>query len=225
VPAKFWIAISVEFVVFAALLFGAAGTVRWLAAWVLLVLFFGAAILLSALIERHDPDLLAERLKSPMQKGQPLWDKIFLILITVLWFAWLALMGFDAVRFHWSAMPVWFQGIGVVGIAVSFWMTYVVLRENTFTAAVVRIQKERGQRVVSSGPYALVRHPLYASVLIMIPSIALLLGSWYGVAFSAILLFGILFRTVMEDRELQRGLEGYKEYAAKVPYRLVPHVW
>jgi protein-S-isoprenylcysteine O-methyltransferase Ste14 len=225
VPAKFWIAISAELIVFAALLFGAAGTVRWLAAWILLILFFGAAILLSALIERHDPELLAERLKSPMQKGQPLWDKIFLGVMTLLWFAWLALMGLDAVRFRWSAVPVWIQGIGAAGIVVSFWMTYVVLRENTFTAAVVRIQKERGQRVISTGPYALVRHPLYASVLIMIPSIALLLGSWYGVAFSAILLFAILFRTVMEDRELQRGLTGYKEYAAKVPYRLVPHVW
>ena len=96
---------------------------------------------------------------------------------------------------------------------------------NPFLAAVVRIQTERGQRVISTGPYATVRHPLYAAVLIYLPANALLLGSWYGLAVSFVLSIGIVFRTAMEDRELQRGLEGYAEYAARVRYRLIPLVW
>ena len=79
--------------------------------------------------------------------------------------------------------------------------------------------------MVSTGPYAIVRHPLYASVLIMLPAIALLLGSWYGLAACVVLDAAIAFRTFMEDNELRRGLEGYIEYATKVPYRLVPHIW
>ena len=100
-----------------------------------------------------------------------------------------------------------------------------VFRENTFLAAVVKIQTERGHRVISTGPYATVRHPLYAAVLIYLPANALLLGSWYGLAASFVLSGGIVFRTAMEDRELQRGLEGYAEYAARVRYRLIPFVW
>jgi protein-S-isoprenylcysteine O-methyltransferase Ste14 len=100
-----------------------------------------------------------------------------------------------------------------------------VSRENTFLAAVVRIQTERGHRVISTGPYATVRHPLYAAMLIYFPANALLLGSWYGLAASFVLSGCLVLRTVMEDRELLRGLEGYPDYAARVRYRLIPFVW
>jgi protein-S-isoprenylcysteine O-methyltransferase Ste14 len=110
-------------------------------------------------------------------------------------------------------------------MALPFWMIARVFRENTFLAAVVRIQTERGHRVISTGPYATVRHPLYAAMLIYLPANALLLGSWYGLAASFVLSGGIVFRTAMEDRELRRGLGGYTEYAARVRYRLIPFVW
>jgi protein-S-isoprenylcysteine O-methyltransferase Ste14 len=214
-----------EVLFFAALLFGAAGTVRWPAAWAYLILFFTGAFWITLLLARRDPALLAERLKSPWQKGQPFWDKFFILPMTIAWCAWLVLMGLDAVRFRWSVMPVWLQCAGAAMIVLSFWMIGRVFRENPFLTAVVRIQTERGHRVVSTGPYATVRHPLYASMLIYLPSTALMLGSWKGLAASVVFLGGIVFRTAMEDRELQRGLAGYPEYAARVRYRLIPLIW
>jgi protein-S-isoprenylcysteine O-methyltransferase Ste14 len=222
---KVWLTLAVESVIFSALLFGAAGTLLWPAGWAYLVLFLVGASWITLLLARHDPALLAERMKSPVQKGQPLWDRVFLLAMMVVWCGWLALMGLDAVRFRWSVMPVWMQCAGAASMVLSFWMIARVFRENPFLVAVVKIQTERGHRVISTGPYATVRHPLYAAALIYLPANALMLGSWYGLAASVFLSGGIAFRTAMEDRELQRGLAGYTEYAARVRYRLIPFVW
>jgi protein-S-isoprenylcysteine O-methyltransferase Ste14 len=222
---KVCIILVAEVLFFSALLFGAAGTVRWPAAWAYLILFVAGAFWITLLLARRDPALLAERLKSPWQKGQPFWDKIFIVPMMVAWCAWLVLMGLDAVRFRWSVMPVWLQCTGAAMIVLSFWMIASVFRENPFLTAVVRIQTERGHTLVSTGPYAIVRHPLYASMLIYLPATALLLGSWAGLAASVVFLGALVFRTAMEDRELQRGLAGYPEYAARVRYRLIPFIW
>ncbi|MGO4575398.1 isoprenylcysteine carboxylmethyltransferase family protein [Cupriavidus sp. 2TAF22] len=222
---KVGFAFVAEALVFAALLFGAAGTLAWPAAWAYLALFFGGGIWVTWRLARHDPALLAERMKPPLQRGQPLWDRIFMLVLIVAWCGWLVLMGLDAARFRWSAMPLWLHGLGAVLLALSLAAIDRVFRENTFLAPVVRIQHERGHRVVSSGPYAVVRHPLYAAVLVFLPANALLLGSWWGVAGALLLAGGIVFRTAMEDRELLRGLDGYAAYAARVRYRLVPFVW
>jgi protein-S-isoprenylcysteine O-methyltransferase Ste14 len=223
--AKVCLTFAVEALIISALLFGAAGTILWPAGWADLILLFGGGLWITIALLRHDPALLAERLKSPLQKNQPSWDKIFLLTMMVAWCGWLVLVGLDAVRFRWSVMPVWLQCAGGGLTVLSFWMMGRVFRENTFLAAVVKIQTERGHRVISTGPYAVVRHPLYAAALILLPASALLLGSWYGLAASFVFSGGLVFRTAMEDRELQRGLEGYTEYAARVRYRLIPLVW
>jgi len=222
---KVCVILGSEVLFFSVLLFSAAGTLRWPAAWAYLILFITGAFWLTLWLARRDPALLAERLKSPVQKGQPFWDKFFILLMTVVWCGWLVLMGLDAVRFRWSVMPVWLQCVGAAMIVLSFWMIGRVFRENPFLAAVVRIQTERGHTVVSTGPYAIVRHPLYASLLIYLPATALVLGSWAGLAGSAVFLGAFVFRTAMEDRELQRSLAGYPEYAAHVHYRLIPFIW
>jgi protein-S-isoprenylcysteine O-methyltransferase Ste14 len=222
---KVSLALAVEVLIFSALLFGGAGTIRWPAAWVYLILFFAVGVWFTVWLLRHDPALLAERMKLPFQKGQPLWDKIFILPLILAWCGWLLLMGLDAVRFRWSVMPIWLQCAGGALMLLSFWMMARVFRVNTFLAAAVRIQTERGHKVISTGPYALVRHPLYASMLIYLSSNALLLGSWYGLAASFVLSAALVFRTVMEDRVLRRGLEGYTEYAARVRYRLIPFIW
>jgi protein-S-isoprenylcysteine O-methyltransferase Ste14 len=224
-PVKVWIALGVEFLVFALLLFVAAGTIMWPAGWAFLILFFGGAIAITLVLARLDPALLAERMKPPFQPGQPLWDKIFLSAMILLWLGWLILMGLDAVRFRWSVMPKWLQLIGPVGISLSFWICYRTFRENTFLAPVVRIQKERGHKVISTGPYSIVRHPLYSAVLVMLPSTALMLGSWYGVAASFLINAAIVFRTWMEDGKLKQELDGYADYAVRVRYRLLPFIW
>jgi protein-S-isoprenylcysteine O-methyltransferase Ste14 len=225
VKSKVALAIIAEAVVFGLLLFGSAGTLDWGAGWAWMLLMFGGGGAVTVLLARRDPALLAERMRAPMQPDQPVWDKIFIVVMGVLWSAWLVLMGLDAVRLHWSAMPLWLASVGSALVAVSFWLVARVFLENTFLAPVVKIQTARGHRVISSGPYAVVRHPLYAAAGIMIPASALVLGSWWGLAYSALLIGGLVWRTLMEERELIAHLDGYAAYAQRVRYRLVPYVW
>jgi protein-S-isoprenylcysteine O-methyltransferase Ste14 len=222
---KVWIALGLEALVFAALLFGSAGTLSWPPAWAFLGVFFVAAFLITRMLARHNPALLRERMSWPVRRAQLPWDRIVMIVFMVLFPGWLALMGLDAVRFDWSDMPDWLQIIGGIGVAAAMSSVYRVFEENTFLAPIVRIQKERGHTVISTGPYAVVRHPLYAAVLILFVSTALLLGSWYGLAGVLVLGIGLVFRTAMEDRELRLKLEGYVDYSRRVPYRLFPGVW
>jgi len=208
-----------------ALLFVTAGTLHWPVAWIFLLIFFSAATGTTLMLIRHDPALLEERMKPLVQEGQPLWDRIIMPVFVVVFCVWLALMGLDAVRFGWSSMPLWLEILGQAGVALAMWICYQAFLVNTFLAPVVKIQSERGHQVVSSGPYAIVRHPLYAGALLLFPSTAFALGSWYGLAMACVLIAGLVARTVLEDRELHRHLDGYAAYARKVRYRLVPFVW
>jgi protein-S-isoprenylcysteine O-methyltransferase Ste14 len=222
---KVWIALAIEAVLFAGLLFGSAGTLSWPPAWAFLGVFFVAAFLITRMLARHDPALLQERMSWPIRRAQLPWDQFVMIVFMVLFPSWLALMGLDAVRFDWSDMPDWLQVIGGVGVAAAMSFVYRVFEENTFLAPIVRLQMERGHKVISTGPYAVVRHPMYAAALILFISTALLLGSWYGLGAVSILGICLVFRTAMEDRELRLKLEGYLDYTRRVPYRLIPGVW
>ncbi len=210
---------------FAVLLFGSSGTLAWPAAWAFLILFFGPLLLITRALARDDPALLDERMKPLIQKGQPLWDKIFMASFFVLFAGWLILMGLDAERFRWSAMPAGLQWLGAAGNLVSMWIWSRTHHANPFLANVVKIQTERGHRVVTKGPYGFVRHPFYAAILLFLPSAALMLGSWFGVAATILLAGALILRTALEDRELHRRLDGYADYAQRVRYRLVPCVW
>jgi protein-S-isoprenylcysteine O-methyltransferase Ste14 len=214
-----------EFAVFAALLFVSAGTLLWPAGWAFLALFFGFALAIILWLARKEPELLAERMSSPMQSGQPLWDKVFVVAVMVLFVAWLILMPLDAVRFGWSEVPGWLQILGALGVVLSFYTMFLTFRENAYLALVVKVQEERGQSVVSTGPYRYVRHPMYASTLLFFPGSALLLGSWWGLMFCTVLLGLLVWRSPLEEGMLENGLAGYEEYARKVRYRLIPRVW
>jgi protein-S-isoprenylcysteine O-methyltransferase Ste14 len=214
-----------EFAVFAALLFVCAGTLLWPAGWAFLALFFGFALAIVLWLARKEPELLAERMSSPMQSGQPLWDKVFVVAVMVLFVAWLILMPLDAVRFGYSEVPGWLQILGALGVVLSFYIMFLTFRENAYLAMVVKVQQERGQSVVSTGPYRYVRHPMYASTLLFFPGSALLLGSWWGLMFCTVLLGLLVWRIPLEERMLENGLDGYDEYERNVRYRLIPHVW
>ena len=214
-----------EFAVFAALLFVCAGTLLWPAGWAFMALFFGFALAIVLWLARKEPELLAERMSSPMQSGQPLWDKVFVVAVMVLFVAWLILMPLDAVRFGWSEVPEWLQIFGALGMVLSFYIMFLTFRENAYLAMVVKVQQERGQSVVSTGPYRYVRHPMYASTLLFFPGSALLLGSWWGLMFCTVLLGLLVWRIPLEERMLENGLDGYNEYERDVRYRLIPHVW
>jgi protein-S-isoprenylcysteine O-methyltransferase Ste14 len=214
-----------EFAVFAALLFVSARTQLWPAGWAFMALFFSFALAIVLWLAREDPELLAERMSSPIQRGQPLWDKVFVAAVLVLFVLWLILMPLDAVRFGWSEVPGWLQLLGAVGLLLSFYVLFLTFRENAYLAVVVKLQEERGQTVVSTGPYRYVRHPMYAGMFLFLPSGALLVGSWWGLLLCLVLLGLLVWRIPREERILENGLAGYDEYERRVRYRLIPHVW
>jgi protein-S-isoprenylcysteine O-methyltransferase Ste14 len=219
------LALTAEFAVFAALLFVSAGTVRWTAGWMFMAIFFGFGLAITLWVGREDPELLAERLSSPIQSGQPLWDKVFLAATTLVFVLWLILMPLDAVRFGWSEVPGWLRISGALGLVLSFCIVFLTFRENAYLAPVVKLQEERGQTVVTTGPYRYVRHPMYASMFLLFPGGALLLGSWWGLLLCPVPLGLLVWRTALEDRMLMNELAGYDRYARNVRYRLIPRVW
>lgn len=208
-----------------ALLFMAADDWRWPQGWAFVAVFGLGSVLFSLWLMRRDPALLAARLGPINQRGQPLWDKIFLIVFILVWFGWLALMGLDARRWHSSDMAPWLNVAGGILVILGFLATMRVFRENSFAAPVVRLQSERAQRVIDTGPYALVRHPMYASALLYLIGMPLLLGSWYGLAVVPFFLAGLMPRAVAEERMLKRELPGYGDYMTRVRYRLIPGIW
>jgi len=213
------------FVVFALILFLAAGTIFWPAGWAFLVLFFGFTIALSRWLLRHNPGLLTERMTGIGKRDQKSWDKVFFAVANVLFLAWLVVMPLDAVRFHWSQMPPWLQVLGAVLLLCSFYLFFLTFRENAYLSPAVRVQAERGQTVVSTGPYHYVRHPMYATAIIFLVGTTLLLGSWHGLILGLILVVAIAVRAVQEERTLRAELPGYDAYMAQVNYRLIPYVW
>ena len=213
------------FLTIAGLLFIPARTIGWFAGWVFIALLCGVTLLTVRMLVRDDPELLRERMSSPVQRNQPLWDRVLLPVFLLLFVAWLILMSLDAVRFGWSDVPVWLQVLGALGVTLSSYVIYLAFRENAYLYPVVKIQEERGQSVVSTGPYRYVRHPMYSSSFVFFPATALLLGSWLGLLFSLVLIAIIILRTALEDRTLNSELAGYTEYAETVKYRLVPHLW
>ena len=164
-------------------------------------------------------------MKPPIQPGQPLWDKALLLGLLIYLLAWLVVPGLDAVRFGWSHMPLWLQVIGGASMLVAIYVQYLTLRENAFLEASVRVQKDRGQTVITTGPYAVVRHPFYATIIPFFPAIGLVLGSWWAVILSAPIAIILAYRSVREEQVLAAELEGYADYMTKVRYRLIPHIW
>jgi protein-S-isoprenylcysteine O-methyltransferase Ste14 len=212
-------------VVFALVLFLAAGTIFWAAGWVYLLLFFGADGALGLWLLRHDPGLLKERMTGFGKPGEPTWDKLFFVFVMVFFLAWMVLMPLDAVRYRWSHVPGWLQVVGAMLLLGSFYLFFLTFRENPYASAVVRVQPERGQTVITTGPYQYVRHPMYAAVIPFAAGTALLLGSWYGLLMGLVLLLALSMRAVQEERVLAAELPGYAEYMERVQYRFIPHVW
>ena len=216
---------AVWFACMAALLFIPAGTADWPAAWIYLAEMGLATLVITIWLARYNPALLAERMSPLIQRDQKKWDKLLMIVLIVLWCAWFMLMGLDAVRYGWSAVPPWAQVLGAMAIVVAMYVFFLTVRVNSFAAPVVKIQTERGHKVVSDGPYAIVRHPMYAGALLLFAGTPLLLGSWWGLALAPVITVLLAARAVLEERTLARELDGYAEYAARVRYRLIPLVW
>lgn len=215
----------VWFIVIGAALFWPAGTFDWPGAWVFLAEMTVGTLVTMVWLSRTDPALLKERMSGPFQKGQAAWDKIFMLLITFIWMGWLVLMALDVKRWAWSHMPTALTVAGGFLIPLGFLLVLRVFAENSFAAPVVRIQEERQHAVISTGPYAIVRHPMYASALVYMLGMPLLLGSWMGLAAFPLIVALLIVRIFGEEATLRAGLPGYGEYAAKVRWRLIPGLW
>jgi protein-S-isoprenylcysteine O-methyltransferase Ste14 len=222
VKALMWVGVS--FLLMALALFLSAGTIAWPAGWIFLMLLHGWLLIGIWLLLKYNPGLLQERL-TISQPNQKAWDKVFLLLYELFLFVWLVLMPLDAVRFHWSQMPLLLQVVGAMALVASFVFISLTFRENSFLSPTVRIQEERRQTVISTGPYHYVRHPMYAGGLLLFLGTPLLLGSWYGLLLVVVMLPGLAVRAILEERVLREELPGYATYMAQVKYRFIPHIW
>jgi protein-S-isoprenylcysteine O-methyltransferase Ste14 len=211
--------------VMATVLFAAAGAWSWGGGWRFIAVFGGLSLAVSLWLLGADPALLEERLKPPVQRGQGRWDRIFMAGAGLSFLAWLALLGLDAGRFGWSHVPAWAQILGVLLLALGYVGVAWVFRTNSFAAPVIRIQAEREQKVIDTGPYALVRHPMYALALLVFLGAPLVAGSLWGLVVVPFAMAGIGWRAVHEEQALRAELAGYEDYARRVRWRFAPGVW
>jgi protein-S-isoprenylcysteine O-methyltransferase Ste14 len=209
----------------AALLFWSAGTFNWRGAWIFMAELVIGGLAVTLWLAWRDPGLLKERMSGPFQKGQVFWDKVFMAFIIVVWYSWLVLMALDVKRWALSHLPEALNDAGAVLIPIGFFIVWLTFRENSFAAPVIKLQEERGQHVVSTGPYRIVRHPMYAGATLYMVGTPLLLGSWLGLVVLPLILGALTGRIFIEEAALRKGLPGYGEYAARVRYRLIPGVW
>jgi len=209
-----------------ALLFVVAGDVRWIEGWLFAGWFLGLCATVIVWLVRKDPALLAERYRRPGTGGQSRRDRAVVYAIVGGFATWIVLMPLDARRFDWTpSLPVALKATGGAILLASAFLLFRAFYDNTFLSPLVRVQIERKQRVVSTGVYGFVRHPMYLGAVLMFAGTPLLLGSAVGLLPAAAMMLLLGFRIVGEERVLADELEGYAEYREKVRYRLLPFVW
>jgi protein-S-isoprenylcysteine O-methyltransferase Ste14 len=205
-------------------LFVPAGTLAWFKGWLFLFVMVGTIILVSLYLRRVNPEVIAARINR--HQGTKRWDRLLVmvfILPTIL--ATLIVAALDDGRYHWLPVPWWVCVLGyallIIGMVGVTWAESV----NKFFEPTVRIQTDRGHEVIDNGPYAIVRHPGYVFICILIVGISLALGSLWALIPAVLSCLLLVVRTVLEDRMLLTELPGYMDYAQRVRYRLVPGVW
>jgi len=209
-------------VIYALCLFVAAGTLRWWNGWAYLGLFVLAILTGGLYVARKNPAIVNERGR-PSEKTKP-FDKLFGRLTIPLVLGAFVVAGLDY-RFGWSAVPLWLQIGAFVALAPTQYITYWVMLVNAYAATTVRVETERGQHVISDGPYRFVRHPMYSGVVVGYLLLPLALGSWWMTVPVVLLISLFIWRTANEDRTLLAELPGYADYAQRTRYRLLPGVW
>ncbi len=210
--------------VMAAAFFLAAGRLDLPRAWIFFSLYLVSVLFNTIIFLKFNPEVVAARGK--IIKGEmKWWDKIFAVLYISSIFLISIVCGLDVGRFQLSNLGMEFLAVGIIMFIPGWLLVMWAMVENKFFEGAVRIQRERGHKVVSTGPYAIIRHPGYAGMILLYACTPLILGSVYGLIPVLLLVVAFVFRTDHEDKMLYEKLEGYKEYVEKVKYRLVPGIW
>jgi protein-S-isoprenylcysteine O-methyltransferase Ste14 len=217
-----WFSLAALAFVMALLLFVPAGTTHYWQAWVYLVIFVGASSLTTIYLERNDPALLERRMRGgPTAEKEPR-QRVIMLFASLGFIALLVVPALDR-RFGWSVVPLSVVVVGDILTAVGFYLIFRVFRVNTFTSASIQVAPD--QYVISTGPYAIVRHPMYASSSLYLVGTPLALGSYWGLIPIAGMMPFLIWRLLDEERFLVTNLHGYTEYQKRVRHRLVPFMW
>ncbi|MGA2171832.1 MAG: isoprenylcysteine carboxylmethyltransferase family protein [Sedimentisphaerales bacterium] len=201
-----------------------AGRLNYWQGWLVIVMYLVLMVTFTARFAKNNKELIQERFKPG--PGVKWWDKIFLALYVPLAVSIILIAALDAGRFHWSSeLPIFLYPLAFVLTLLSYCGVLWAMLTNKFFSSRVRIQTDRGHYVITEGPYRFVRHPGYAGIIVLLPAMALLLGSLYALIPAAVTIVLIIIRTYLEDITLQKELPGYSDYTKKTKYRLLPGLW
>ena len=207
------------FGVVGALVFVPAGTLRWWEAWLFLATLFVPMALVAGYLLRNDPALLERRLEYGEERTR---QRAIVKAVSALWLMTFVVPGLDH-RFGWSSVPPWLVVVSDALVLTGYLVFFLTVRENAFAGRTIRV--EEGQRVISTGPYAVVRHPMYAGMSLMMLFAPIALGSWWALIPALTTPPSLMLRIVDEERAMMAELSGYAEYTHAVRWRLVPGVW
>jgi protein-S-isoprenylcysteine O-methyltransferase Ste14 len=212
-----WLQISM-----ALMLFLPAWTVRFWEAWIYWLLFSGLSVVVTLHFLKHDPRLVESRLRAGPRAEREKSQKVIQTLTVILWCALIIVPGIER-RFYSSRISAALVVLGDALVAVGYYIIFLALRENRWAASIIEVQP--GQSVISTGPYGIVRHPMYSGGVLIILATPLALGSLWAFVCAMLLCGVIAARLLDEERYLSKNLPGYEQYCRKVRYRLLPHVW
>ena len=201
------------------LLFVPAGTIDFWQAWAYLFIFGTAVVLINTYLYKNNPKLLERRLNRVEKEKSQKWIQFYIYMTYISVFI---LSSLDH-RFLWSDVPFSIVMAGDILVALGYFIIFIVLKENPFAASTIEVPPDH--KVISTGPYAIIRHPMYSGAIVMLLGTPLALGSWWGLLIFIPITFIIAWRLFDEEKFLSQGLSGYREYCQKVQYRLVPFIW
>jgi protein-S-isoprenylcysteine O-methyltransferase Ste14 len=219
---KAFLSLLVLFLAMAALLFVPAGTFDYWQAWTFLAVYSAWSLAITLYLVKKDPKLLERRMRGGPTAEKETTQKIIMVLTSLGFIGLIVVPALDR-RFGWSHMTTYAVLAGEGLVAVGWLAIFFVFRENSFSSATIELAPD--QTVISTGPYALVRHPMYSGGLIMLLGMPIALGSWWGMLVVIAILPALIWRLFDEERFLARHLPGYVAYQSKVKYRLIPRIW
>jgi len=207
------------FIVLCLMLFLPAGSFKYWQGWLFIGILFIPFIFVALYFLKHDPGLLERRMRFKEKEAE---QKIIIKITSVIFSLGFLIPGLDY-RYDWSSVPTWLVIFSDIIIFLGYMVIFLVFKENSYTSRTVEVLK--GQKVITTGPYSIIRHPMYAGFVLMFIFMPLALGSYWALIFFIPIVGSIILRALNEEKVLLRDLKGYKEYCKKVKYRLIPGVW